>query len=61
MIFEKLGYDEDLYPMESRSFMMSIHSPQELVLYVQDRTQSDKPNPNPLLENIEEIVNKEMV
>ena len=26
-IFESLGYDEDLYPMESRSFSMSIHSP----------------------------------
>ena len=23
----QLGYDEDLYPMESRSFTMSIHSP----------------------------------
>lgn len=40
-IFEKLAYDEDLYPLESRSFAMSIHSPHEIVLYVQDRTQSD--------------------
>ena len=47
--------------MESRSFTMSIHSPQEIVLYVQDRTQSDVPNPNPHLENIEEVINKEMV
>ena len=60
-IFERLGYDEDLYPMESRSFTMSIHSPEEIVLQVMDRTQSDRPNPNPLLENIEEVINKEMV
>ena len=47
--------------MESRSFTMSIHSPSEIVLMVQDRTQSDAPNPNPQLENIEEVINKEMV
>ena len=60
-IFENLGYDEDLYPLESRGFTMSIHSPSEIVLYVQDRTNSKTPNPNPHLENIEEIINKEMV
>lgn len=60
-IFERLGYDEDLYPMENRNFTMSIRSPQEIVLHVQDRTLSDRPNPNPLLENIEEVINKEMV
>lgn len=47
--------------MESRSFTMSIHSPSEIVLYVNDRTQSDDANPNPQLENIEEVINKEMV
>ena len=60
-IFEMLGYDEDLYPLESRAFSMSIHSPSEIVLYVQDRTATDEQNPNPELENIEETVNREMV
>jgi hypothetical protein len=40
---------------------MSIHSPSAIILYVQDRTSSDKANPNPQLENIEEVINKEMV
>lgn len=56
-----LGYDEDLYPLQSRAFALSIHSPNEIVLYVQDRTASDEANPNPQLENIEETVNREMV
>ena len=60
-VFQRLAYDEDLYPLESRSFAMSVHSPHAIVLYVQDRTQADTPNPNPQLENIEDIVNIEMV
>lgn len=60
-IFERLGYDEDLYPFESRLFTMSVQSPKEIVLYVQDRTQSDLPNPNPQLEDIENTINRELV
>ena len=60
-MFEMLGYDEDLFPLESRPFTMSIHSPHEVVLYVQDRTASDEANPNPELENVEEIINREIV
>ena len=60
-IFENLGYDEDLYPTESRTFSMSIHTPREVILYAQDRTESDSPNPNPQLEHIEEVVDREMV
>ena len=60
-IFENLGYDEDLYPTESRTFSMSIHTPFEVILYAQDRTENDNPNPNPHLEHIEEVVDREMV
>ena len=60
-ILANLGYDEDLYPLESRCFTMSIHSADEIVLYVQDRTESADKNPNPQLEQIEETINKEMV
>ena len=42
MILNNLGYDEDLYPLDSRGFTMSIHSPSELVLYVVDRTASNQ-------------------
>ena len=40
---------------------MSVQSPKEIVLYVQDRTQSDLPNPNPQLEDIENTINREVV
>ena len=53
------GYDEDLYPITSRTFVMTSHSENEVKLMVQDRRKAE--NPNPALEDIEDRMNCEMV
>ena len=58
-LFKNWGYDEDLYPISSRSFVMTSHSENEVKLMVQDRQKTD--NPQPELEDIEDRVNCEMI
>jgi hypothetical protein len=36
--FEKWGYDKDLYPFESRCFMLTIHSLNRISLSIEEAT-----------------------
>ena len=53
------GYDEDLYPVASRTFVMTSQSENEVKLMVQDRRKND--NAHPALEDIEDRMNCEMI
>jgi len=37
--FEKWGYDKDLYPCESRSFMLTIHSLKPIAIQIEESSQ----------------------
>merc|ERR1712232_345277 len=58
-LFTNWGYDTDLYPTSSRTFVLTVHSRTEVKLMVQDRQKTDAPHPH--LEDIEDRINCEMI